>query len=227
MKDKTLILTALVLCASRTASYGVDLVSYQFTGTTAARLSPTSVLPGITASDFSSPVFSFATGNNDLRTSELLGLADGAESVSDNMTNAVNANQYVAFTVTANAGSALNLDALTFDIGRGLRGTQDYAVRSSADTFATHIVFVNNVVSDTSIKPQNIDLTGAAFQGLASIEFRIYFDDRINNSSSASDVFIDNVVLSGSVSSVPEPSTYGLALGVLALGIAAARRRRG
>lgn len=223
MKNKVLILTAFIFCASRPTSYGVDLVSYEFTDD---RLSPTSVLPGITASDFSSPVFSFATGTNDLRTSETLGLADGAETVSDNMTNAVNANQYVAFTVTANSGFVLNLDALAFDIRRGLRGTQDYAVKSSADTFATYIVFANNVINDTSVRRQSIDLTSAAFQELTSIEFRIYFDDRLNNSSSASDVFIDNLILSGSVSSIPEPSTYGLALGGLALAIAALRRRR-
>ena len=223
MKNKALILTAFIFCASRPTSYGVDLVSYEFTDEI---LSPTSVLPGITASDFSSPVFSFATGTNDLRTRETLGLADGAETVSDNMTNAVNANQYVAFTVTANSGFVLNLDALAFDIRRGLRGTQDYAVRSSVDTFATYIVFANNVINDTSVRRQSIDLTSAAFQELTSIEFRIYFDDRLNNSSSASDVFIDNLILSGSVSSIPEPSTYGLALGGLALAIAALRRRR-
>ena len=82
------------------------------------------------------------------------------------------------------------------------------------------------MINDTSVRRQSIDLTSAAFQELTSIEFRIYFDDRLNNSSSASDVFIDNLILSGSVSSIPEPSTYGLALGGLALAIAALRRRR-
>jgi hypothetical protein len=48
--DKTLIFSVLIFCASSLSNYGAILVSYEFTGTTAAEVSPTTESAEVTAS---------------------------------------------------------------------------------------------------------------------------------------------------------------------------------
>tara|TARA_Y100000385_G_scaffold263928_1_gene296861 strand:+ start:1089 stop:1703 length:615 start_codon:yes stop_codon:yes gene_type:complete len=199
----------------------VVIASYEFTGTSAAEVSPTTEYAGVSASDFSSPVFTFSTNTNNLQTADGLGLADGS---GNDMAGAVTTQQYFTFTITADSGYAFDLDNLTFDIGRGLRGAKDYAVRSSVDSYVDNIVFADNAIDQTP-EGQDINLYDSAYNGLTSIGFRIYLDDRRNNSASASETFIDNVVLNGTVSAIPEPSAYAAILGCLALAIVIVRRK--
>ncbi|MGJ8644105.1 MAG: beta strand repeat-containing protein [Luteolibacter sp.] len=129
------------------------------------------------------------------------GLADGTD---DDMAGAIAADQYLGFTVTANGGNVLNLDSLEFDIQRATRGCNDYSVRSSVDGFATDIPtglaagYTDQGIT-TTLTVQNIDLSDPSFDGLTSIEFRIYLDDRQNNGGGASAVVFDDVVLNGIV----------------------------
>jgi len=198
--------------------YAETIISYEFTGTR----SPTQIHSEVSASDFSSPVFRFSTGTNTLQTADGLGLADGGE---DDMNGAIAAQQYSTFAVTADPGYRLTLSSLAFDVGRGLRGAQDYAVRSSADSFASNIVFANQAISQT-VARQDVSLSGSEYDGLSAVEFRIYFDDRLNNSASASETFLDNVTLNGTVTAVPEPTLFTMLAGGLSLWLVALRARR-
>lgn len=199
-------------------SYAETIVSYEFPGGT---LSPTQIHSEVSALDFSSPVFTF-NGTNTLRTADGLGLADGGE---DDMNGAIAAQQYSTFAVTADPGYRLTLSSLTFDVGRGFRGAQDYAVRSSADSFASNIVFANQAISQT-VARQDVSLSGSEYDGLSAVEFRIYFDDRLNNSASESETFLDNVTLNGTVTAVPEPTLFTMLAGGLSLWLVALRARR-
>src|SRR5262249_37848197 len=81
-------------------------------------------------------------------------------------------------TVTANAGSVLNLSSLTFDAARGGTGggplTRGYAVLSSVDGF-TNIIDTQDV---PNARPElmnfKVDLSGASYQGLREVTIRIY-----------------------------------------------------
>jgi len=146
---------------------------------------------GFTSGEGVDPIVRRSSGT--LFASETSGISDGTD---NNIGGAVTAGDYFGFTVTANSGFTLNLTSFEFVIARENNGTQDYAVRSSVDNFATNIVFEDQVSFVTPML-QSIDLSAPEFQGLPSIELRIYFDDRLSNTSNSSGVFIDDVVLNG------------------------------
>ena len=129
------------------------------------------------------------------------GLDDGTD---DDIAGAIAENQYLGFTVTANGNNILNLDSLEFDIQRAANGPNDYSVRSSVDGFATDIPtglaegFTDGGITATRTV-QNIDLSDPSFDGLTSIEFRIFVDDRETNTGGGSAVVFDDIVLNGLV----------------------------
>ena len=137
----------------------------------------------------------------------------------DGSTNgaAVTANDYFTFTITPNAGFALNLTNLTFDIANftndGTFSAISFFVRSSLNGFASNVGVTQSVLagSNGTFQNANISLTGATFQNVTtSIEFRIYLQDNVTDPDRGG--LIDNVTLNG-VAAVPEPGTYML-LGV-------------
>ena len=242
MNQTTLILSAAIL-AGLLPSSGAVIALYEFTNALATGNNPNEaqaetvggplegdyfeaddVSTNATAGGFTSgpgvnPIIIAST--DVMFASEGQGMSDGGV---DDMQGAVAAGDYFGFTVNADVGFELGLTSLTFDIGRALRGTQDYAVRSNVDGFAENIVFANDVIPLDTLAPQLVDLSGAAYQGLESIELRIYFDDRVNNSPSSSATYIDNVQLNGDVTAIPEPSS-SIILG-LAAALSVLRRRR-
>src|SRR5260370_36482981 len=88
---------------------------------------------------------------------------------------AVQKDKYFQISVTANAGFVLNLSSLTFTVSRGgPSGPRGYVVLSSVDGY-THIVDTQGM---TAVRPDfekfTIDLSGASFQGLSTVSFRIF-----------------------------------------------------
>ncbi len=88
---------------------------------------------------------------------------------------AVANDKYFAFTITANTGYVLNLQSLTFSAARGGGDTpRGWALLSDVDGFTNFIdnqdvPTVRNVLTDFTV-----DLSGASFQGLTEITFRMY-----------------------------------------------------
>jgi len=218
-----LILFVLVSVVMTIQSQAAILASYDFNdnaldGTT-LDLSASTTATFVTASDFTGGL-GFATTTVTAFTSEGLGLDNGT---GQNMGNAIANNQFFAFTLTAATGTTINLDSLVFDVGRSPNGANDFFIRSSVDMFATDIFFGNQAITQT-VANQNIDLTASSFDGLSSIEFRIFFDDRQSNANGSNGTFVDNVVVNGTVV-VPEPSTALLLLG-FGLGLSTLFRRK-
>ncbi len=140
---------------------------------------------------------------------------------------------YVGFTVTAEPGFQLNLTQLSFNYfaTRGAPRSLDYTetlyVRTSADGFAADLsgnYSLNPFTSNGTVQSASFDLSGASFQGLGSLEVRIYqvINDTVNEFNDISRT--DNVLLQGSVAAIPEPSA--VLLGILG-SLLLLRRRRG
>lgn len=143
-------------------------------------------------------------------------------------------NDHITFFVTVDAGYALNLSSLTFQLG-GTTGTSAYntnaVMRSSLDSYATSIgsAFSQSVaanVSTPSYGNKSADLTGTSFQSLVGpLMFRLYVWD--DSALTSTYTRVDSLVLNGTISAVPEPSGWSaLAGGAGLLWVALVRRRR-
>lgn len=148
------------------------------------------------------------------------GLNDGTL---DDIIGALDLGDYVEFTISDT--DTINLDSLSFDFVRALRGPNDYGVFTSVDSFTANIASSGNQAAstdladlDTGVALETISLSGAQFQGLNSITFRIVLDDRENNGGGGSAGILDDIILTGHVVPVPEPaSTALIGLGGIAL----------
>jgi hypothetical protein len=141
---------------------------------------------------------------------------------SPDLATALTNNKYYQFTLSAAAGFELDLSSLTFDVARGGGGTpRGYAVRSSADGFATNLSTADVLTVRPTYTPISIDLTGAAFQNLPSLTFRVYS----YSPAAGSSVDYDNIVVNGNLSVVPEPTASAVLLLGAAAGLGAKRRR--
>ncbi len=130
--------------------------------------------------------------------------------------------QFFSFTISPAVPGVdrLNMSgtgALTFDYGRSSQMVAfNWAVRSSVLGFGTDIATGSIASPDTSLTA-SIDLSTAYDAHDTTIEFRLYVWDNGDTAASRKGYF-DNVVLNGTVTSIPEP--INVALGVFGLCLA-------
>lgn len=137
---------------------------------------------------------------------------------------------YLSFTVNAASGYLLSLSKLKFDFGGS-------SASSVSGAFTSNIV-VQSIVGDVGTilhqEAQNvgagattfntgneISLSGSQFQALSSVTFEFRFFDGVDDANLVNR--LDNVVLEGTVSAVPEPAA--LAMAGLGAGALLTRRR--
>lgn len=180
---------------------------------TASNITVGSGLTGLTyVNGASADYFQIAEGN---------GMSDGVHTdggdITADMDTAYAAGDYIEFTLTTVAPATLNLESLTFDFARANNGCNDFGLRTSVDGFVNYVA-LEDQAADTAGPFTNstptfgpIDLSGVAFQGLTTITFRIIFDDRQNNTGSASATIVDDIVVNGTIalSGLPTWNTDG------------------
>ena len=138
----------------------------------------------------------------------------------------VNVNAYGTFTVTADSGYKLNLNTLSFDVqNAGTSPTPDghWVVRSSVDNFTTNLA---DFTATTTFANKQVDVSTIVFEGLQEITFRIYLYDANNTNSGTRSLRTDNVILTGDITAIPEPSTSALLLGLAGAALVFWRVRR-
>gem|GEM_PF-3086451 len=131
--------------------------------------------------------------------------------------------EYIEFTVTATSGYVLNLDDLTFNTARGgSSGTRSWALRTSLTSgdFATGTPTAIRTNGGTTMDNELVDLSAGTFQNITSVTFQLA---TISDASGLA-IDYDDIVLNGTVTAIPEPSSLGL-MG-LALGLFSMMYRR-
>lgn len=143
---------------------------------------------------------------------------------------------YLSWTLTPDAGSVLELDEVSFDYfnegsGGGTSYSAAFALRSSVDGFASDLTIsdggghLNNFVPFTDTTVYNAVATlGAAFEGLTSVEFRLFTYGDLGFNAAGERSRIDNIFHEGATSNlVPEPAAITI-LGVVGSMMACRRR---
>jgi MYXO-CTERM domain-containing protein len=151
------------------------------------------------------------------------------------LTGQIDLSKYITFTITANAGFTIDMSTITFGLGRSATGVRQWQWRSSVDNFSaalSNYTSLNVGLTNTNGVLQNPDsnsnwtgntltVSGSAFSGLTSIEFRLY---GYNSEGTAGTGGLQGPLsFTGSVTAVPAPGAMAL-LGVA--GLLGARRRR-
>ena len=125
------------------------------------------------------------------------------------------------FTLTPNSGYQLSITSITFGYRATSTGPIAYAVRSNADSYAANLASgaITNDAAWSSSGAQSITLSGLS----TTTTLRIYG----SGASAGGGTFrVDDVTIAGSVAAIPEPSTYALILGAVALAGVMFRRHR-
>jgi hypothetical protein len=194
-----------------------------YNGTAIAGLAPGSVsVAGATSTN----------SNSNYRAS---GWGTGATNGSDSFTGSIDLNKYFTFTLTADSNYTFDMTSITFGLGRSGTGPRQWQWRSSVDNFAsalTSITPVTGVAVSSGVMTtldgtastwtgNVLSLSGASFQGLSSVTFRLYGYNA--EATGGTGGFQGALSFAGSTNNVPIPGAMAL-LGVA--GLLGARRRR-
>lgn len=199
---------------------GAQIVTFTFDGEVASAASTTK---GIVANDVASSdnSFSFPSGSS-------------GDAISENGWNVALGSQYFEFTFTVSAGYTASLTSMDFNHRRGGTGPPNtFEIRTSTDAFsggwnAGTVQTIDNAAIKTTSGFSGVGERSITFTGLSDLPAGTAVTVRIGASGasgSSATLVLDDVALSGSLSAVPEPSSFAALLGLGTLGIVATRRR--
>lgn len=167
-----------------------------------------------------------------------LSVGTGTAFIASNVTGAdlsaaIAGGNWFGFSITPEPGAVLDLASLAFSTRYSGNDpvaavSASWVLRSSLDGFATNLspIFTETyqVEQGGVVSTSRLVTLGDAFQSVGgTVEFRVYVYD--NSGSSGRYVRIDNVVLTGTASAIPEPSAAAVLFGAVALCAGAAMRR--
>lgn len=154
-----------------------------------------------------------------------IGASSGAGTFSANnwTTDAtLDANDYFSFTLTPNNGFSATLESIVLDERRSGTGPREWSVRSSLDIFGSDVITVA-VPDNTSTRTDQVIALDGSYAGITeAIEFRFY--GYLAESGSGT-WRLDNVMLNGSITAVPEPSFYAALAGGACICVVIRRKR--
>ena len=231
--NETLAIGAVVVAGS-TASAGVSFTGTYTFGTEAGNPRPYNggAIPNATAGAISiSNGVTYAPAN----------YATGFGANGWDVAPTINLDDYFTFTLAAASGYTLDMTSIFFSFYKTGAGPAKWEWRSSVDNFASTLTNYTTLDSDVtnssgvlsvsgtqtvSAANNRLTLTGAAFSGLASVEFRLY----AYNATSATTGYgylRTSLSVSGSVNVAAPPVPAPGAVTLLAMaGLAGGRRRR-
>jgi hypothetical protein len=196
------------------ASSSAQLVTYTFGSTATPVVTANQVADNLAASAFSGLNGSPSTGGTSP-------LSSGSYFTATTWGDAYPGTNYFTFTLTPEAGYQFSTTSLSFNYRATGSGPAALAIYSSANSYASPLASFASVHDSAWYASGflSVSLTNLT----TSTSFRIYGSGAESNSGT---LRVDNVILNGTVSAVPEPSTYALLGGVGVLGFTAYRRLR-
>jgi hypothetical protein len=197
---------------------------------------------GLRLQSGSAPTGSFAYNGNTDRVISAPGAVGGGTDFATAITNG----NYLAFTLTPNAGYTMSLSSITFQAASGstsLTSNRAFFLVSEATggTFSASSAVLRTdrtpvgggtmanqaaTITNTIPTDYSVDLSGITrFQSISSSAiqtFRLY----IQVPTTTQAVTFDDIIVNGTVTAIPEPSTFAAFAGFATLGLAFYRRRR-
>lgn len=123
--------------------------------------------------------------------------------VLDSLSNAISLGSNLQFGFTANAGETVNLQALKFWTEAAPGHQVSYALRSSVDNYAANIGSTVTLTADSLFTEVSFSLSGAAFQGLSTAQFRLYVWENTSDSNDLSRIDSMRLVAAGATPAAP------------------------
>lgn len=205
-----------------TATYDFASVT---TTTGATDPTPVPVVSGLTLGSFNAvntttPPTNSAGAGRFAFANQPLGATNG-DNTYTNYTGALDPTIYYQVTVTPNSGTTYNLTGITFRVQRSGTGVRNYAVRSSADSYASNLtasinpantalevvagdIFFYNTDATGGQNGSTITLSGPSFTNLTTpVTFRFY---GYNAEAAGGNFSIDDVAISGNVTTLSSSS---------------------
>ena len=145
------------------------------------------------------------------------------------LNGSIDLGKYISFTLNAAVGYSFDMTSITFGIGRSAAGPRQWQWRSSVDNYAAALTnyttlnaaltvsngVLTNPDSSSGWTGNVLTLSGASFQALTNVTFRLYgYNSEVGGGSGG---------LQGPLTFAPAPGAIAL-LGVA--GLVGARRRR-
>lgn len=199
-----------------------QVAAYTFGPTGSPTTSATTVDSNITASAFSSFTGSGAAINNSPGSSTAGG--SGGYYFSANTFRTSDGN-YFAFTITPAEGYQVTLSSVSFYYLSTASGPTDSALQSSNDSYGSNLAAFSLTHAGSTPAASDWHLASSSIT-LTFTSATTFHLTGAGASGSTGAFRVDDVTFSGTVSAIPEPSTYAAIIGSVALAGATWHRRK-
>lgn len=223
MNTKLLGISVALFAAAWTNAEAQTLIAWDVAGINASS-SPS--YAGTTGTHIDSGTLTLGTG---LTASSAANTFGGSDFNQASFTAAFTNQDYIAFTITAEAGYALSLTSIDYLVGKSSGTTTLSAVLTSDRTGFTEAAALDTYTfSNSSPSLRSITLSGiSSLQNITgTVEFRLYGISSSTDTFRIRNLSGTDLAIKGTVTAVPEPATTTALIGTVVLVGVLIRRRR-